>query len=119
MPLLGGVRPPIAALLGVLLAIAVVTVLVFATTGGAGVPSASRAMESRIAADAAYQIRASVATEAAAVRRTADQYRPAAGVTPARSAKALEPGGPAVRGAALMDLRNGRRLAVVGEQPPL
>lgn len=119
MPLLGGVRPPIAALFCLLLAVAAVTVLVLGTTGGQEVPQAAREAEQQIAADAAAATRTAVETDADALRRAANAYSATATTTPAAALKALLPVNHAARGAGLIDPHSGSQLAATGEPLPL
>lgn len=119
MPLLGGVRPPIAALLCLLIAVAAVTVLALGLGGGQDVQPASRDAESRIAADAAASVRTSVEAEAQTLRHAADAYRPTAKTTPSVALKALLPTKAAAKGAGLLDPHSGRQLVASGEPLPL
>lgn len=119
MPLLGGVRPPIAALLCLLLGVASVTVLTLHLGNGQDVSQASRDAESRIAADSAAAVRISIEAEAEAVRHTAGTYRPTERSTPAGALGALQPTSAAVKGVGLLDAHSGRQLAARGEPLPL
>ncbi|MEE4545970.1 HAMP domain-containing protein [Streptomyces sp. V4-01] len=119
MPLLGGIRPPIAALLCLLMAVAGVTVLALETTGGHDVPQATREAERQIAADAAASVRTSVESDADTLRRSARAYTPTARTTPADALKALFPADGRARGAGLLDPRGGHQLAGFGEPLPL
>ncbi|MYT33154.1 MULTISPECIES: HAMP domain-containing protein [unclassified Streptomyces] len=118
MPLLGGVRPPIAALLCALLAVAVFPTLALGTVHDQEVPQAVRVAERRIAEDAAASVRAAIDAGARAVRRSAASATLADGSTPAAALRALAPTGPAVLGGALLDPHTGRPLATSGAAVP-
>ncbi|MGW7002696.1 HAMP domain-containing protein [Streptomyces sp. NPDC054933] len=119
MPLLGGVRPPIAALLCLLLAVAAFTALGLDSIHEQDVPQAVRDAERQIAADAAVSVGTSIDAKAAALRRSAASNPPAAGSTPATVVKSLLPARPSVRGGVLLDPHTGRPLATSGEPVPL
>ncbi|HEY3479448.1 MAG TPA: HAMP domain-containing protein, partial [Streptomyces sp.] len=112
-------RPPIAALFCLLLAVAAVTVLVLGTAGGQEVPQAARDAEQQIAADAAAATRTSVESDADALRRAATTYSLTTKTTPAMALKALLPVNSSARGAALLDPHSGSQLAATGEPLPL
>ncbi|WP_275124594.1 HAMP domain-containing protein [Streptomyces sp. ICBB 8177] len=119
MPLLGGVRPPIAALLALLLAVAAITALTLGLGHGQAVQQASRDAEAQVAADAADSVRSAVDAQAQQVRDTADAYAVTSRTTPAAALKSLVTVGTSEPGAALLDPRDGTRLAAVGEAVPL
>ncbi|MGD3111954.1 HAMP domain-containing protein [Streptomyces sp. YGL11-2] len=119
MPLLGGVRPPIAALLCALLAVAAFPTLGLGTVHEQDVPQAVRDGERRIAEDAAASVRTSIDVRAAALRRAAASTRPADGGTPAAVLRSLVPSGPPALGAALLDPDTGKAVAAGGEAVPL
>ncbi|WP_438483842.1 HAMP domain-containing protein [Streptomyces sp. S186] len=119
MPLLGGVRPPIAALLCALLAVAAFPTLALGTVHDQEVPQAVRVAERRIAEDAAASVRAAIDAGATAVRRAAASARPADGSAPAAVLRSLTPAGPAVLGSVLLDPHTGRPLATSGAAVPL
>ncbi|MCQ4079539.1 HAMP domain-containing protein [Streptomyces sp. RB6PN25] len=119
MPLLGGVRPPIAALLCLLLAVAGFTALGLGTIRGQQVPQAVRDEEGRIAADTAVSVRTSLTAQATTLRRTAAAYAPTTRSTPATVVKSLLPTRGSVRGGALLDPKTGSVLAATGEAVPL
>ncbi|MEU6172321.1 HAMP domain-containing protein [Streptantibioticus parmotrematis] len=119
MPLLGGVRPPVAALLCLLLAVSGATALAIGTVRPRAVPQALPDAERQIAADAAASTRADIEARAGELRYTASAYTPATGTAPAASLTAVTPKDPSVRGVALFDLRTGGRLAARGESLPL
>ncbi|MFG2290141.1 cache and HAMP domain-containing protein [Streptomyces sp. NPDC048595] len=119
MPLLGGVRPPIAALLCVLLVVAAFTALGLGTVHEQDVPQAVRDAERRIAEDAADSVGTSINARAAAVRRAAASATPAGSGAPAAILRSFVPTEHPGQGAALLDPRTGRSLAAGGETVPL
>ncbi|WP_335979082.1 cache domain-containing protein [Streptomyces sp. CA2R106] len=119
MPLLGGIRPPIAILLCLLLAVAGTTVLSIALTGRHDVPQAARDAEGAIAADTAESLRTSVQTEADALRHAVRTYKTADGGSTTAAVKAMLAARPDARGAALFDPVTGREAAAGGETLPL
>ncbi|ARF53771.1 cache domain-containing protein [Streptomyces gilvosporeus] len=141
MPLLGGVRPPIAALLCALLAVAAFFAFGLGTVHEEDVPQAVSDGERQIAADSAASVAASVNARAAALRRSAAAVTPTAHSTAAQILKTFLPdrlsarkppqplksprdgrprlSGQSVRGGALLVPSTGKRLAVSGEAVPL
>lgn len=119
MPLLGGVRPPIAALLCALLAVAAISALGLATVQDQDVPQAVQDAERRIAEDAADSAGTSINARAAAVRRSAALATVSAGGTPESALRTLLPTGPPVRGGVLLDPHASHPLAASGEPVPL
>lgn len=119
MPMLGGVRPPIAALVVLLLVVAALTVIGLDGIHNARVPQAVLDGEQQIAADTAVSLRTAIDAEARSVRRTADAY-PATGTsTSTTSLKALTSTRKVVLGSVLLDRRTGRLLATRGKTVPL
>ncbi|WP_330456402.1 HAMP domain-containing protein [Streptomyces sp. NBC_00820] len=114
MPLLGGVRPPIASLILLLLLVAALTVVGLGGIHAEHVPQAVRTSEQRIAADTALSVRTTIDAEAGAVRRTAAAYTATSTSTPASTLKALTAASKADRGAVLLDAHTGRLLASGG-----
>ncbi|MGW2633498.1 HAMP domain-containing protein [Streptomyces chattanoogensis] len=123
MPLLGGVRPPIAALFCALLVVAAFFALGLGTVHEEDVPEAVRDGERQIAADTATSVATSVNARAAALRRSAASFTPAAGSTPAQVMKSLLTDGPSagrsVKGGVLIAPKSGKPLAARGEAVPL
>ncbi|WP_327700644.1 cache and HAMP domain-containing protein [Streptomyces decoyicus] len=119
MPLLGGVRPPIAALLCALLAVAVFPTLGVGAVHEQEVPQAVRDAERRIAEDAADSFKTSVDVRARAVRRSAASVSAPASGTPKATLRSLLPTGPPVRGGVLLAPDTGKPLAAGGETVPL
>ncbi|MER0483755.1 cache domain-containing protein [Streptomyces sp. Edi2] len=119
MPLLGGIRPPIAALLCALLAVAAFTALGLSTVHEQDVPQALRDAERQIAQDAADSVGSSINARARAVRRSAASDTPAGSSNPAALLRSLLPTGHPAEGGVLLDPRTGRPLAASGETVPL
>lgn len=119
MPMLGGVRPPIASLVVLLLMVAALTVIGLDGIHTAGVPQAVLNGEQQIAADTALSMRSAIDAEASAVRRTADAYPATSASTPTTTLKALTAARKAALGSALLDQRNGKLLAAGGKTVPL
>lgn len=119
MPMLGGVRPPIASLFVFLLAVAALTVIGLEGVHSAGIPQAVLDGEQRIAADTALSTRTAIDTEASAVRRTADAYQGTSTSAPANALTALASVRKTVLGSALLDRRTGKLLAAGGRTVPL
>ncbi|MCQ4043736.1 HAMP domain-containing protein [Streptantibioticus rubrisoli] len=119
MPLLGGVRPPIAALACLLLAVAAFTALGFETIHEQDVPQAVRDAERRIAEDAAVSVGTSIGAKATSLRHFAASPPVAAEETPTTVVKSLLRKMTSVRGGVLLDPHTGRTLAAAGEPVPL
>ncbi|MFF4607269.1 HAMP domain-containing protein [Streptomyces sp. NPDC001339] len=119
MPLLGGVRPPIAALLCALLVVAAFTALGLGAVHEQTVPQALRDAERRIAEDAADSVATSLAARATAVRRSAASDAPAGTRDPMALLRSLLPAGHPAGGGVLLDPRTGKPLAASGEKVPL
>ncbi len=118
MPLLGGVRPPIAVLLCLLLAVVALAMLALGTTVAEDVPQAVLTSQQHIAADTASEIRASVNQDVAAVRESATALAGAQAADDAAYLKIFTSLGTHWRGAALVDPATGKELAVSGEKFP-
>jgi HAMP domain-containing protein len=122
MPLLGGVRPPIAALLALLLVVALITLLGLSRIHTADVPQAVQDGERQIAADAAGSLRTTIDDQAVSLRRSAHAWADGPdgpGQAPAAALKALTPGTAVSKGAALVDAPSGKLLTAGGESVPL
>ncbi|MGW1863889.1 hypothetical protein ACWCRI_41625, partial [Streptomyces collinus] len=119
MPLLGGVRPPIASLVLLLLVVAALTVICLAGVPTTGIPQAVLDGERQIAADTALSMRTAIEAEATSVRRKAHAYPATSTTTPTAALKALTPAGKAVAGRVLLDARSGKLLAAGGRTVPL
>ncbi|MFF4505399.1 HAMP domain-containing protein [Streptomyces sp. NPDC001401] len=119
MPLLGGVRPPIASLVLLLLVVAALTVVGLGDVHAERVPQAVQNGEQQIAADTALSVRTTIDVEASTVRRTAAAYPATSTSTPATTLKALTSARKAVLGSALLDSHTGKLLAAGGRPVPL
>ncbi|MCF3173952.1 HAMP domain-containing protein [Streptomyces sioyaensis] len=119
MPMLGGVRPPIAALLCALLAVSALTALGLGTVHEQDVPQALSDAERQIAQDAADSVGTSINASARAVRRSAASAAPAGSSKPAAVLRSLLPAGHPAAGGVLLDPRTGKPLAASGEKVPL
>ncbi|MGX1855601.1 HAMP domain-containing protein [Streptomyces sp. NPDC055299] len=119
MPMLGGVRPPIAALLCALLAVSALTALGLGTVHEQDVPQALSDAERQIAQDAAGSVGTSINASARAVRRSAASATPAGSSKPAAVLRSLLPTGHPAAGGVLLDPRTGKPLAASGEKVPL
>jgi HAMP domain-containing protein len=119
MPLLGGVRPPIAALACLLLAVAAFTAFGFESIHEQDVPQAVRDAERQIAEDAAVAVGTSIGAKATALRHSAASPPVAAEGTPTAVVKSLLRNMTSVRGGVVLDPHTGRSLAAAGEPVPL
>ncbi|MEU6390866.1 cache and HAMP domain-containing protein [Streptomyces sp. NPDC046939] len=119
MPMLGGIRPPVAAVVVLLLMVAALTVIGLEGIHTAGVPQAVLNGEQRIAADTALSLRTAIDAEAGAVRRKAEAYPATSTSTPTTALKALTSATEGPYGRALLDARTGRLLATGGKTVPL
>ncbi|MFF7241862.1 HAMP domain-containing protein [Streptomyces collinus] len=119
MPLLGGVRPPIASLVLLLLVVAALTVICLAGVPTTGIPQAVLDGEQQIAADTALSTRTAIEAEAKSVRRKAHAYPATSTTTPTAALKALTPAGKAAAGRVLLDAHSGKLLASGGRTVPL
>ncbi|MFD8724934.1 HAMP domain-containing protein [Streptomyces sp. NPDC059629] len=112
-------RPPIAALVVLLLVVAVVTVIGLDGIQAARVPQAVLNGEQQIAADTALSMRTAIDVEAGSVHRAANTYPATSTSTPTTTLKALTSARKAVVGSALLDARTGKLLAAGGKSVPL
>lgn len=119
MPMLGGVRPPIASLVILLLVVAALTVIGLDGVRAAPIPQAVLNGEQQIAADTAQSMRTAIDAEASTVRRAAGAYSATSTATPATTLKALTSARKAILGSALLDRRTGKLLATGGKTVPL
>lgn len=119
MPMLGGVRPPIASLVVLLLVVAALTVIGLDGIQSEPIPQAVLNGEQQIAADTALSVRTAIDVESSTVRRTAAAYPATSTSTPATALKALTSARKAVLGSALLDPHTGRLLAAGGKPVPL
>lgn len=119
MPMLGGVRPPIASFVVLLLVVAALTVIGIGGVHAEPIPQAVLNGEQHIAADTAQSLRTAIDAEASTVRRTAGAYVATGTSTPATTLKALTSGSKSVLGGALLDRHTGKLLAAGGKTVPL
>ncbi|MEU3573582.1 HAMP domain-containing protein [Kitasatospora sp. NPDC036755] len=118
MPLLGGIRPPIALLLVLLLAVAAITALAVGGLRVDDTPQAVRESHQFAAQDTATSLRAGLHESTTDLRRAAARYESA----PAEPAEVLSALGQAYhkwRGTAVVRPDTGRLLAARGETVPL
>ncbi|MBD0670992.1 hypothetical protein BU198_09800 [Streptomyces sp. CBMA156] len=118
MPLLGGIRPPIALLLVLLLAVAAITALAVGGLRVDDTPQAVRESHQYAAEDTAASLRAGLHESATDLRRAATRYESA----PAEPAAVLAALGQAYhkwRGTVVVRPDTGRLLAARGETVPL
>jgi HAMP domain-containing protein len=115
MPILGGVRPPIASLVVLLLVVAALTMIGLDGIHAARVPQAVLDGEQQIAADTALSMRTAIDVEASTVRRTAAAYPTTSTSTPATALKALTSARKAILGSVLLDPHTGKLLAAGGK----
>ncbi|GHI06166.1 hypothetical protein Scel_44870 [Streptomyces cellostaticus] len=117
--MLGGVRPPIASLVVLLLVVAALTVIGLDGIHTGGIPQAVLNGEQRIAADTAQSMRTAIEAEASTVRRTANAYPATSTSTPTTALKALTSARKAALGRVLLDAHTGKLLATGGKTVPL
>jgi HAMP domain-containing protein len=115
MPILGGVRPPIASLVVLLLVVATLTMIALDGIHAGRVPQAALDGEQQIAADTSLSLRTTIDAEARTVRRTADAYPATSTSTPATALKGLTAGKKAILGGVLLDPKTGKLLAAGGK----
>ncbi|MFD8814057.1 hypothetical protein ACFV23_21800 [Streptomyces sp. NPDC059627] len=113
--MLGGVRPPIASLVVLLLVVAALTMIGLDGIHSAGVPQAVSDGEQQIAADTALSMRTTIDAEASTVRRAAKAYPATSTSTPATTLKALTSARKGILGSALLDPKTGKLLAAGGK----
>lgn len=119
MPLLGGVRPPLAALLCALLAVVALTALVLGRTTTQDVAPAVLSSQQHIAEDSAADVRASIDEDVSTLRHAAGILAAEPAQDGASALRRLGSLGHSWRGAALVDPSGDKLLAVTGEALPL
>ncbi|WP_043683811.1 HAMP domain-containing protein [Streptomyces xylophagus] len=107
-------RPPVAALVVLLLVVAALTVISLDGIHAGRVPQAVSDGEQQIAADTALSLRTTIDAEARTVRRTANAYPATGASTPANALKGLTSARKAILGSALLDPHTGKLLAAGG-----
>jgi HAMP domain-containing protein len=119
MPLLGGVRPPVAALVMLLLTVAGLAAYALTGIHAQQVPQAVADEEQQIAADSAATVRVSITAEASTIRHATAAYTVTKATQPATALHAVLASRPSVVGAGLFDASTGRLLAASGETVPM
>ncbi|WP_055700073.1 cache domain-containing protein [Streptomyces silaceus] len=119
MSLLGGIRPPIAVLSVLLLALAGVTALTLGRAGQEAVPQAVKSSQQHFAEDGAIALRASIDESVTDLTRTAELF--SAG-DPVPADAVLDKTGSVYQkwmGTAIVEIASGKLLAARGENLPL
>jgi HAMP domain-containing protein len=119
MPLLGGIRPPVAALLVLLLAVAAATALVLGRDDDPSLPRAVRDSQQHTAEDGAVALRAALDESTSDLQRSAAMFNAAKPVSPDAELRTLGSVYQKWRGTAIVGLDNGNLLAARGETVPL
>ncbi|MFD5766923.1 HAMP domain-containing protein [Streptomyces sp. NPDC127049] len=119
MPLLGGIRPPIAVLCVLVLALAGLTAKVLGPTEEAVAPKAVLTSQQYFAEDGAIALRASIDERVADLERTAAALNAGRPVKPGRVLSDLGRTYQKWTGTTIVDLENGDVLAARGETVPL
>ncbi|MEU7134178.1 HAMP domain-containing protein [Streptomyces sp. NPDC046261] len=117
MPLLGGARPPIAALLALLLAVAGTTALVLGDRDRTAIDTAVLTSQQHVAEDGALSLRASLDESITDLERAAAQF--GGGTSPDTVLDTLGKVYNKWRGTAVVDPAGGTLLAARGENIPL
>ncbi|MFE9045519.1 HAMP domain-containing protein [Streptomyces sp. NPDC007818] len=119
MPLLGGIRPPIAVLCVLLLALAGLTAKILGPTEDAVAPQAVLSSQRYFAEDGAIALRASIDERVADLERTAAALNAGRAVKPGRVLSDLGRTYQKWTGTTVVDLESGEVLAARGEHLPL
>ncbi|WP_344599742.1 HAMP domain-containing protein [Streptomyces glaucus] len=119
MPLLGGIRPPIAVLCVLILALAGLTAKVLGPGGEPVVPEAVLSSQRHFAEDGAIALRASIDERVTDLRRTAAALNAGAPAEPERVLSDLGRTYQKWTGTTILDLESGDVLAARGERIPL
>ncbi|MER5227720.1 HAMP domain-containing protein [Streptomyces flaveus] len=119
MPLLGGVRPPIALLCVLVLALAGLTAKVLGPAGEQAVPEAVLSSQQHFAEDGAIALRASIDERVTDLSRTAAALNAGKTVEPERVLSDLGKTYQKWTGTTVLDLESGKVLAARGESIPL
>ncbi|MFH9003805.1 HAMP domain-containing protein [Streptomyces afghaniensis] len=119
MPLLGGVRPPIALLCVLVLALAGLTAQVLGPAGEQAVPQAVLSSQQHFAEDGAIALRASIDERVTDLNRTAAALNAGPPVKPERVLSDLGRTYQKWTGTTVLDLESGKVLAARGETIPL
>ncbi|MER7375288.1 HAMP domain-containing protein [Streptomyces lanatus] len=119
MPLLGGIRPPIALLCLLILALAGLTAKVLGPAGEPAVPKAVLGSQQYFAQDGAIALRASIDERVTDLNRTAAALDAAKSADPERVLSDLSRTYQKWTGTTVLDLESGKVLAARGETIPL
>ncbi|MFI8190756.1 HAMP domain-containing protein [Streptomyces sp. NPDC085946] len=119
MPLLGGIRPPIAVLCVLILALAGLTARVLGPAGEPAVPRAVLSSQQHFAQDGAIALRASIDERVTDLTRTAAALNAGSPVRPERVLSDLGRTYQKWTGTTVLDLESGEVLAARGETIPL
>ncbi|MFD8191475.1 HAMP domain-containing protein [Streptomyces wuyuanensis] len=119
MPLLGGIRPPIAVLCVLILALAGLTAQVLGPGSDPVVPKAVLSSQQHFAEDGAIALRASIDERVTDLNRTAAALNTGAPVKPERVLSDLSKAYQKWTGTTVLDLESGKVLAARGETIPL
>lgn len=119
MPLLGGIRPPIAILCLLVLALTALTAKVLGPAGDPGVPKAVLSSQQYFAEDGAIALRASIDERVTDLNRTATALNAGPAVEPERILSDLGKTYQKWTGTTVLDLESGKVLAARGETIPL
>ncbi|MET9392741.1 HAMP domain-containing protein [Streptomyces sp. NPDC006624] len=119
MPLLGGIRPPIALLCVLVLALAGLTAKVLGPAGEPVVPEAVRSSQQHFAEDGAIALRASIDERVTDLNRTAAALNAGPPVKPEQVLSDLGKTYQKWTGTTVLDLQSGKVLAARGETIPL
>ncbi|MFF0885328.1 HAMP domain-containing protein [Streptomyces sp. NPDC003456] len=119
MPLLGGVRPPIALLCLLIVALAGLTAKVLGPAGEPAVPQAVLGSQQHFAEDGAIALRASIDERVTDLERTADVLNEGDPADPERVLSDLSNTYQKWTGTTVLDLESGKVLAARGETIPL
>ncbi|WP_331448229.1 HAMP domain-containing protein [Streptomyces xanthochromogenes] len=119
MPLLGGIRPPIAVLCILILALSGLTAKVLGPVGDTVVPKAVLSSQRYFAEDGAIALRSSIDERVADLQRTATAVNSGSSVKPERVLSDLSRAYQKWTGTTVLDLESGEVLAARGETIPL
>ncbi|MEU1847905.1 HAMP domain-containing protein [Streptomyces sp. NPDC019990] len=119
MPLLGGIRPPIALLCVLVLALAGLTAKVLGPAGEQVVPEAVRSSQQHFAEDGAIALRASIDERVTDLNRTAAALNAGSPVEPEAVLSGLGKTYQKWTGTTILELESGKVLAARGETIPL
>lgn len=119
MPLMGGIRPPIAVLSAMLLALAGVTALSLGTVEHKALPKATLTSQQHFAEDGAVALRASLDESITDLRRVAGLFSAGKPTSPDTVLDKIGRTYQKWRGTAVIEIRSGKLLAARGETVPL